>query len=161
MKLFEGVRVLDLSRMLAGPYGSMLLADMGAEVIKIEEPGGGDPMRAMGPPFLPDGESAYFLAINRNKKSVALDLAGDAGRGIFHELVAQADIVWENFRPGVMARLGCDYATLSALNPGLVMCSISAYGGDGPYRDWPAFDLALQAMGGAMSLTGEPGGTPM
>jgi crotonobetainyl-CoA:carnitine CoA-transferase CaiB-like acyl-CoA transferase len=161
VNLFPGVRVLDLSRMLAGPYGAMLLADMGAEVIKIEEPGGGDPMRAMGPPFLPDGESAYFLAINRNKKSVALDLAGDAGRGIFHELVAQADIVWENFRPGVMARLGCDYATLSALNPGLVMCSISAYGGDGPYRDWPAFDLALQAMGGAMSLTGEPGGTPM
>ncbi|HEV8471129.1 MAG TPA: CoA transferase, partial [Methylomirabilota bacterium] len=104
MNLFPGVRVLDLSRMLAGPYGAMLLADMGAEVIKIEEPGGGDPMRAMGPPFLPDGESAYFLAINRNKKSVALDLAGDAGRGIFHELVAQADIVWENFRPGVMAR---------------------------------------------------------
>jgi formyl-CoA transferase/CoA:oxalate CoA-transferase len=161
MRLFEGVRVLDLSRMLAGPYGSMLLADQGAEVIKIEEPDGGDPMRAMGPPFLPDGESAYFLAINRNKKSVALDLTADAGRRVFHDLVAHADVVWENFRPGVMARLGCDYAALVALNPRLVMCSISAYGEDGPYRDWPAFDLALQAMGGAMSITGERDGPPV
>jgi crotonobetainyl-CoA:carnitine CoA-transferase CaiB-like acyl-CoA transferase len=161
VSLFEGVRVLDLSRMLAGPYGSMLLADQGAQVIKIEEPGGGDPMRAMGPPFLPDGASAYFLAINRNKKSLALDLTSDAGRGVFHDLVAQADVVWENFRPGVLARLGCDYATLASINPGLVMCSISAYGADGPYRDWPAFDLALQAMGGAMSITGERGGAPV
>jgi CoA:oxalate CoA-transferase len=161
VSLFAGVRVLDLSRMLAGPYGSMLLADQGAQVIKIEEPGGGDPMRAMGPPFLPDGASAYFLAINRNKKSLALDLTSDAGRSVFHDLVAQADVVWENFRPGVMARLGCDYTTLAAINPGLVMCSISAYGADGPYREWPAFDLALQAMGGAMSLTGENGRDPV
>lgn len=161
MRLFEGVRVLDLSRMLAGPYGSMLLADQGAQVIKVEEPDGGDPMRLMGPPFLPDGASAYFLAINRNKKSLALDLTSDAGRGVFHALVAQADVVWENFRPGVMARLGCDYATLAAINPGLVMCSISAYGADGPYRDWPAFDLALQAMGGAMSITGPRDGAPV
>jgi crotonobetainyl-CoA:carnitine CoA-transferase CaiB-like acyl-CoA transferase len=161
VSLFDGVRVLDLSRMLAGPYGSMLLADQGAEVIKIEEPDGGDPMRVMGPPFLPDGESAYFLAINRNKKSVALDLTSEAGRRVFHDLVAQADVVWENFRPGVMTRLGCDYATLAAINPGLVMCSISAYGQDGPYRDWPAFDLALQAMGGAMSITGERGRAPV
>jgi crotonobetainyl-CoA:carnitine CoA-transferase CaiB-like acyl-CoA transferase len=161
MNLFEGIRVLDLSRMLAGPYGSMLLADMGAEVIKIEEPGGGDAMREMGPPFLPDGESAYFLAINRNKKSVALDLATPEGRDVFLDLVAHADVVWENFRPGVMQRLGCDYVTLAAVNPRLVMCSISAYGQEGPYRDWPAFDLALQAMGGAMSLTGEAGGAPV
>ena len=101
VKLFEGVRVLDLSRMLAGPYGSMLLADLGAEVIKIEDPDGGDPMRVMGPPFLPDGESAYFLAINRNKKSVALDLSRDAGREVFHDLVRRADVVWENFRPEI------------------------------------------------------------
>jgi crotonobetainyl-CoA:carnitine CoA-transferase CaiB-like acyl-CoA transferase len=161
MSLFEGVRVLDLSRMLAGPYGSMLLADQGAEVIKIEELDGGDPMRAMGPPFLPDGESAYFLSINRSKKSIALDLTADAGRRVFHDLVAHADVVWENFRPGIMARLGCDYATLSAINPRIVMCSISAYGQAGPYRDWPAFDLALQAMGGAMSITGERGGGPV
>ena len=161
MKLFEGVRVLDLSRMLAGPYGSMLLADMGAEVIKIEEPDGGDPMRVMGPPFLPDGDSAYFLAINRNKKSVALDLTKPAGRAVFLDLATKADIVWENFRPGIMERLGLHYAALTAVNPGLVMCSISAYGQDGPYRDWPAFDLALQAMGGAMSLTGEEGSRPV
>ena len=161
MRLFEGVRVLDLSRMLAGPYGSMLLADMGASVIKIEELGGGDPMRAMGPPFLPDDESAYFLAVNRNKKSVALDLTKPAGRDVFLDLVAQADVVWENFRPGVMDRLGLGYAALSSVNPGVVMCSISGYGQDGPYRDWPAFDLALQAMGGAMSITGEVGSQPV
>jgi crotonobetainyl-CoA:carnitine CoA-transferase CaiB-like acyl-CoA transferase len=159
-KLLAGVRVLDLSRMLAGPYGSMLLADMGAEVIKVEEPDGGDPMRAMGPPFLPDGESAYFLAINRNKKSVAIDLHAEAGRAVFHALVRDADVVWENFRPGVMERLGCGYADLSVLNPRLVMCSISAYGQEGPYREHPAFDLALQARGGGMSVTGEPGRPP-
>ena len=161
MNLFEGVRVLDLSRMLAGPYGSMLLADMGAEVIKVEEPDGGDPMRVMGPPFLPDGESAYFLSINRNKKSVALDLTKPEGRQVFLELAAEADVVWENFRPGVMERLGLAYAALARVNPRVVMCSISAYGQDGPYRDWPAFDLALQAMGGAMSVTGEDGGPPV
>ncbi|HXG01926.1 MAG TPA: CoA transferase [Candidatus Binatia bacterium] len=161
MRLLEGVRVLDLSRMLAGPYGSMLLADLGAEVLKIEEPDGGDPMRTMGPPFLSDGESAYFLAVNRNKKSLALDLARPEGREVFLELVRHADVVWENFRPGVMARLGCDYPTLAAVNPRIVACSISAYGQEGPYRDWPAFDLALQAMGGAMSLTGEPGRPPV
>jgi formyl-CoA transferase len=147
--------------MLAGPYGSMLLADLGAEVIKIEEPDGGDPMRAMGPPFLPDGESAYFLSINRNKKSIALDLNAQAGRDVFRDLARVADVVWENFRPGVLARLGCDYATLVDINPRLIVCSISAYGQNGPYRDWPAFDLALQAMGGAMSITGEPNGRPL
>lgn len=161
MRLLHGIRVLDLSRMLAGPYGSMLLADLGAEVLKIEEPDGGDPMRAMGPPFLPDGESAYFLAVNRNKKSLALDLARPEGRQVFLDLVRHADVVWENFRPGVMARLGCDYPALAAVNPRIVACSISAYGQEGPYRDWPAFDLALQAMGGAMSLTGEPGRPPV
>src|SRR3989442_2936017 len=167
MKLFEGVRVLDLSRMLAGPYGSMLLADMGAEVIKIEDPDGGDPMRMMGPPFLPDGESAYFLAINRNKKSLALDLARDRGREVFYDLVRQADVVWENFRPGIMERMGLAYSKLWSLNQRIIVCSVSAYGQDGPYRDWPAFDLALQAMGGAMSVTGEadsrpgPPGLPM
>jgi crotonobetainyl-CoA:carnitine CoA-transferase CaiB-like acyl-CoA transferase len=161
VSLFEGVRVLDLSRMLAGPYGSMLLADMGAEVIKVEEPDGGDPMRVMGPPFLEGGESAYFLSINRNKKSIALDLTRPAGREVFLDLAARADVVWENFRPGVLDRLGLTYAALSAANPRLILCSISAYGQGGPYRDWPAFDLALQAMGGAMSITGEEGGRPV
>jgi crotonobetainyl-CoA:carnitine CoA-transferase CaiB-like acyl-CoA transferase len=161
--LLAGVRVLDLSRMLAGPYGSMLLADLGAEVIKIEEPRGGDPMRVMGPPFLdPAGrESAYFLSINRNKRSVALDLERPEGRVAFHDLCRVADVVWENFRPGVMARLGSAPGTLHALNPRLVVCSISAFGQEGPYRDWPAFDLALQAMGGGMSLTGEAGRPPV
>ena len=161
MTLLGGVRVLDLSRMLAGPYGSMLLADLGAEVIKIEEPTGGDPMRAMGPPFLgPTHESAYFLSINRNKKSVAIDLETAGGREVFHDLCRVSDVVWENFRPGVMARLGCAPETLRRLNPRLVVCSISAFGQEGPYREWPAFDLALQAMGGAMSLTGEAGRPP-
>jgi len=161
VSLFDGIRVLDLSRMLAGPYGSMLLADMGAEVIKVEEPDGGDPMRVMGPPFLADGESAYFLSINRNKKSLALDLTTPDGRDVFLDLARETDVVWENFRPGVMERLGLAYAALARVNPRLVMCSISAYGQDGPYRDWPAFDLALQAMGGAMSVTGEDGGRPV
>src|SRR3989475_5885776 len=121
MKLFEGVRVLDLSRMLAGPYGSMLLADMGAEVIKIEDPDGGDPMRVMGPPFLPDGESAYFLAINRNKKSVALDLAKEAGREGFYDLLRPADLGWGNFPPGVMGRLGGADSRLWCLHqPGIL-----------------------------------------
>jgi crotonobetainyl-CoA:carnitine CoA-transferase CaiB-like acyl-CoA transferase len=161
MNLFHGVRVLDLSRMLAGPYGSMLLADMGADVIKIEDPDGGDPMRAMGPPFLPDGESAYFLAVNRNKRSVVIDLTRATGRETFLDLVRHADVVWENFRPGVMAKLGCDYDAMSRANPRLVHCAISAYGQEGPDRGLPAFDLALQARGGAMSLTGEPGRPPV
>jgi crotonobetainyl-CoA:carnitine CoA-transferase CaiB-like acyl-CoA transferase len=120
-------------------------------------------MRAMGPPFLgPDGtESAYFLSINRNKRSVALDLEHPEGRQVFHDLCRVADVVWENFRPGVMAKLGCAAEVLRTLNPRLVVCSISAFGQAGPYRDWPAFDLALQAMGGAMSITGEEGRPPV
>jgi CoA:oxalate CoA-transferase len=161
MTLFAGVRVLDLSRMLAGPYGSMLMADLGAEVIKIEEPDGGDPMRRMGPPFLPDGESAYFLSINRNKQSVALDLTQPTGREVFMDLARVADVVWDNFRPGILERLGCEHARLRAINERLICCSISAFGQEGPYRDWPAFDLALQAMGGGMSITGEEGRAPV
>jgi crotonobetainyl-CoA:carnitine CoA-transferase CaiB-like acyl-CoA transferase len=163
VNLFAGVRVLDLSRMLAGPYGSMLLADLGAEVIKIEDPAGGDPMRVMGPPFLDPGgqEGAYFLSINRNKRSLALDLERPEGRLVFLDLCREADVVWENFRPGVMARLGCAPETLRAANPRLIVCSISAFGQAGPYRDWPAFDLAIQAMGGAMSLTGAEGRPPV
>jgi formyl-CoA transferase/CoA:oxalate CoA-transferase len=120
-------------------------------------------MRAMGPPFLGDGptrESAYFLAVNRNKRSVALDLERPEGQAVFHDLCQVADVVWENFRPGVMARLGCDPAVLRARHPRLIVCSISAFGQEGPCRDWPAFDLALQAMGGGMSLTGEEGRPP-
>src|SRR2546421_2266776 len=139
----------------------MPVPDRGAEVIRVGEPGGGDPVGLTRAPFLPDGESAYFLSINRNKKSMALDLTTPAGRDVFLDLARVADVVWENFRPGVLTRLGCDYAALSRVNGRLVLCSISAYGQHGPYRDWPAFDLALQAMGGAMSITGTAGGGPV
>jgi CoA:oxalate CoA-transferase len=156
----EGVRVIDLTRMLAGPYATMLLADMGAEVIKVEDPELGDPIRTMGPPFV-NGESAYFLAVNRNKKSVTIDLRGEPGRALFVELVRTADVVVDNFRYGVMQRLGLTAQALHEVKPGLVTCSLSAFGSDGPYRDLPAFDLIVQAMGGGMSITGEPGGRPV
>ena len=155
-----GIRVLDLTRMLAGPYATMLLADMGAEVIKVEDPAG-DPIRGMGPPFEADGSSACFNAINRNKKSVVLDLRTAAGRAHFFDLVRTADVVIDNFRAGVMERLGLTPDALRAAKPDLVTCSVTAFGGDGPYRDLPAFDLILQAMGGGMSITGEAGGTPV
>ncbi|MBI2369882.1 MAG: CoA transferase [Deltaproteobacteria bacterium] len=157
--LLSGVRVLDLTRMLAGPYGSLLLADLGAEVIKIEEPREGDGTRLMGPRA--GGESAYFVSINRNKKSLTLNLKDDRGRAIFYELVRRADVVYDNFRPGILERLQCDYATLKRVNPRIIACSVSAFGQDGPYKDLPAFDLILQAMGGAMSITGEPGRPPV
>ena len=159
-RTLDGVRILDLTRMLAGPYGSMLLADMGAEVIKVEDPRGGDPIRLMGPPYL-SGESVYFLSINRNKKSVTLDLKSDGGRALFLELVAVSDVVLDNFRPGVPERLGIDPASCRAAKPDIVTCALTAFGSDGPYRDLPAFDLILQAMGGAMSITGEPGRQPV
>jgi crotonobetainyl-CoA:carnitine CoA-transferase CaiB-like acyl-CoA transferase len=155
-----GVRVLDLTRMLAGPYATMLLADMGAEVIKVEDPTG-DPIRGMGPPFDADGSSAYFNAINRSKKSVVLDLRTEPDRARFFGLVRTADVVIDNFRAGVMPRLGLTPEALRAVKPDLVTCSMTAFGSDGPYRDLPAFDLILQAMGGGMSITGEPGGTPV
>ncbi len=157
----SGVRILDLTRMLAGPYGALILADMGAEVIKIEPPGEGDPMRQMGPPFLEGPTSAYFLATNRNKKSVALDLAKPAGRDAFFRLLAGSDAVLENYRPGVPKRLGVDYESCKTRKPDVIYCSVSGFGQDGPYRDLPAFDLILQAMGGGMSITGETGGAPV
>jgi CoA:oxalate CoA-transferase len=155
----HGIRVLDLTRMLAGPYATMLLADMGADVIKVEDPAG-DPIRRMGPPFEPDGRSAYFMAVNRNKRSVVLDLRTERDRVRFLRLVATADAVVDNFRAGVMERLRLTPASLRAVKPDIVTCSLTAFGGDGPYRDLPAFDLVLQAMGGGMSITGEPGGAP-
>jgi crotonobetainyl-CoA:carnitine CoA-transferase CaiB-like acyl-CoA transferase len=155
----HGIRVLDLTRMLAGPYATMLLADMGAEVIKVEDPAG-DPIRRMGPPFEADGRSAYFMAVNRNKRSVVLDLRTERDRGRFLKLVATADAVVDNFRAGVMERLRLTPEHLRAVKPDLVTCSLTAFGSDGPYRDLPAFDLVLQAMGGGMSITGEPGGAP-
>lgn len=154
------VRILDLSRMLSGPYGSMVLGDLGAEVIKIEEPEGGDRTRTMGPQA-GEGQSAYFISINRNKKSLTLDLKKEKGRQIFYELVKKSDVVFDNFRPGVLERFGCDYETLKKINPRIVSCSISAYGHTGPDKDQPGFDLILQARGGAMSITGEPGRPPV
>ena len=154
-----GIRVLDLTRMLAGPYATMLLADMGAEVVKVEDPAG-DPIRRMGPPFEPDGRSAYFMAVNRNKRSVVLDLRTERDRDRFLKLVATADAVVDNFRAGVMERLRLTPDHLRAVRPDIVTCSLTAFGSDGPYRDLPAFDLVLQAMGGGMSITGEPDGSP-
>jgi crotonobetainyl-CoA:carnitine CoA-transferase CaiB-like acyl-CoA transferase len=156
----SGIRVLDLSRMLTGDYAAMLLGDMGAEVIKIEEVDGGDPLRKM-PPHFVQGESAYFLSINRNKRSLTLNLKHEEGRKVFHELVKHADVVFDNFRPDILQKLQADYETLAAINPRVVCCTISSFGENGPYRELPAFDLTIQALAGSMSVTGEPGRVPV
>lgn len=158
--LLSDVRILDLTRFLAGPFGAMQLGDLGAEVIKIEAPARGDPTRQMPPHFL-EGESAYFLSINRNKRSLTLNLKHPAGREVFYDLVRISDVVYDNYRPGVMAELGLAYETLRQVNPRIITCSISGFGQTGPYREHPAFDLVLQAMSGSMSITGEPGQLPV
>ena len=154
-----GVKVLDLTQIMAGPMCTMLLADMGANVIKIERPGSGDDTRRMGSRY-ENGFAAGFLALNRNKRSIALDLRSDEGKGVFRRMVETADIVAENFRPGVMDRLGLGYDELSQINPRLVYASISGFGGSGPYRNRGGFDLVAQGMSGLMSITGFPGGPP-
>ena len=154
----SGLRVLDLTRVLAGPYCTMVLADLGAEVIKVEIPGRGDDARHFGPFVGP--ESAYFMSLNRNKKSVALNLKHDQGREVFLKLVRRADVLVENFRPGTMDKLGLGYERLSAENPRLVYAAISGFGHTGPYREKPAYDIVVQGMGGIMSITGHPGGPP-
>jgi formyl-CoA transferase/CoA:oxalate CoA-transferase len=154
----EGVRVLDLTRVLAGPAASLALADLGAEVIKIEPPGAGDETRTF-PPFR-DGESHYYLSINRGKKSIVVDLKSDTGVALVRDLAAKCDVLIENYRPGVMDRLGLGYEALAAINPRLIYCSISGFGMTGPLRDRPSFDIVLQALSGALSVNGEPGGTP-
>ena len=158
--MLSGVRVVDLAHMLAGGYGSMLLGDLGAEMIKIEPLEIGDRTRLLGPPFV-EGESGYFLGINRNKKSVALDLRTEDGRQILYDLVRVSDVVFDNFRPGVMEEMGCGYEALKEINPRIIYCALSGFGETGPYRDRPAFDLAVQALSGAMSITGEPGRPPV
>lgn len=155
----RGVRVLDLTRILAGPYGTLLLADLGAEVIKVERPGIGDDTRRTGP-FFAQGESLYFLSVNRGKASVGVDLARPEGRAVLLDLAAGCDVVVENFRAGVAESLGCDAATLRARKPALIVCGMTACGREGPDRDQPGFDLTLQARGGIMALTGHPGGAP-
>lgn len=159
-KALGGIKVLDLSRALAGPYCTMMLADMGAEVIKVEMPGTGDDSRAWGPPFV-EGESAYFMSINRNKKSITLDMKGSKAIEIIMKLIKGSDVLVENFRPGAMERLGLAYQQVKAMNPRLVYCSISGFGQNGPYRMLPGFDQVLQGMGGLMSITGEPDGPPV
>ena len=159
-KILEGVRILDLSRMLAGPYGSMLLGDLGAEIIKIEDPGSGDLTRTTAAQASLRGISAYFLSINRSKKSVTLNLRTQKGRELFYGMVKKADVVYDNYRPAALEKLGCTYEILSKHNPKIICCSVSAFGHDGPYRDLPAYDIILQAMGGTMSLTGPEGGDP-
>ncbi len=156
----EGVVVLDCTQIMAGPFCTLLLADMGADVIKVENPNGGDDTRRMGPPFI-NGWSAAFLAINRNKRSLALNLRSEEGRGVFKALVERADVVVENFRPGAMERLGLGYEGLKNIKPSLIYCSISGFGQTGPYRERGGFDLVAQGMSGLMSVTGTPGGPPV
>ncbi|NIM51976.1 MAG: CoA transferase [Gemmatimonadales bacterium] len=155
----SGYRVLDLSRILAGPYCTMILGDQGAEVIKVERPGTGDDTRTWGPPFA-GGESAYYLCCNRNKKSIAVDLKHPAGAGLVQELAKVSDVLVENFTPGLTKRFGLDYETLRKINPRLIYASITAYGQDGPYRDRPGYDMVLSAVGGLMWITGERDGNP-
>ena len=153
-----GVRVLDFTRVLAGPSASLALADLGAEIIKIEPPGDGDETRTFPP--MREGESHYFLAINRGKKSIVINLKSEEGVALAKGLAAKCDIVIENYRPGVMDRLGLGYEALSAANPGLIYCAISGFGMTGPLKDRPSFDIVLQALSGALSVNGDPDGLP-
>ncbi len=155
----SGIRVLDLSRILAGPTCTMMLGDLGAEVIKVERPGMGDDTRTWGPPFA-GGEAAYYLCCNRNKKSITIDLKNPKGIELIKELAKISDVVVENFTPGLPKKLGVDYETLKAINPRLVYLSITAYGQDGPYVDRPGYDMVLSAVGGLMWITGEADGPP-
>lgn len=160
----RGIRVLDLSRVLAGPLCTMILGDLGADVVKVERPGSGDETRQWGPPWVegPAGrESAYYLCANRNKRSVTADLADPAGQALVRELAEGADVVVENFAPGTLERWGLGYEALAGANPRLVFCSISGYGADGPDAGRPGYDFAVQARAGWMSITGEPEGDPM
>lgn len=161
--LLQGYKVLDLSRVLAGPWSGQLLADYGADVIKVERPGAGDDTRAWGPPFwgpAEDRASAYYLSCNRGKRSIAIDIASAEGAALVRQLATEADVVLENYKVGQLARYGLDYASLSALNPKLVYCSVTGYGQDGPDAQSAGYDFAIQATGGLMSITGEKDGTP-
>jgi crotonobetainyl-CoA:carnitine CoA-transferase CaiB-like acyl-CoA transferase len=160
VKPLDGVKVVDLSRILAGPYCSMLLADMGAEVVKVENPDGGDDTRAWGPPFL-EGESTYFLSINRNKKSLTLNLKDARGKDVLGRLIARGDVLLENFRPGTLERLGFGYEAVRALNPRMIYCSVSGFGQTGPDAQRPGYDLIAQGESGLMSITGFPDGPPL
>ncbi len=159
MQPLNGIRVLDLSRVLAGPYCTMVLGDLGADVIKVES-SEGDETRGWGPPFA-EGESAYYLCVNRNKRSIVVDFKTAEGRVIIHELIKQSDILVENFRPDTFVRFSLDFEAASVINPSLIYCSITGFGQTGPLRDKPGYDFMIQAMSGLMSVTGEPDGEPM
>ncbi len=157
-----GIKVLDLSRVLAGPWCSQMLGDLGAVVIKVEQPGQGDDTRRWGPPFLDDGsnDSAYYLCANRNKRSIAVNIADPEGAALIRRLAADADIVLENFRVGGLVKYGLDYASLKAIRPDVIYCSITGFGQDGPYKDKGGYDFLVQGMSGLMSVTGRPDGEP-
>jgi crotonobetainyl-CoA:carnitine CoA-transferase CaiB-like acyl-CoA transferase len=161
-----GVRVLDLSRVLAGPWATQILGDFGAEVIKIERPGAGDDTRSWGPPFLREadgrhGDAAYYLAANRNKRSVTIDFAKPEGADLVRRLAPHCQVMVENFKTGALKKYGLDYARIAAINPAIVYCSITGFGQTGPYAKRPGYDYIIQGMGGLMSVTGEPAGEPM
>ncbi|MBV9913494.1 MAG: CoA transferase, partial [Sinobacteraceae bacterium] len=165
MGALSHIRVLDLSRVLAGPWATQTLGDLGAEIIKIEKPGEGDETRHFGPPFLtnPDGskgDATYFLAANRNKKSVAIDISKPEGAALVTRLARRAHVLVENFKTGTMARYGLDYAALAQENPALIYCSLTGFGHTGPYKDKAGYDYLIQGMGGLMSVTGQPDGAP-
>ncbi len=163
----DGIKILDLTRILAGPFCTQTLGDLGAEIIKVERPGGGDDTRRFGPPFLKDDEgkdtieSAYFMGANRNKKSVAIDISKVEGQALIKKIAAKADVLVENFKLGNLARYGLGYDDLKEINPGLIYCSITGFGQTGPYAERPGYDPLIQAMGGIMSVTGDPDGEPM
>ena len=159
-----GLKVLDLSRILAGPYATQVFADLGADVVKVENPDGGDDTRRWGPPFTSKadggrGDAAYFSACNRNKRSITVDFASKAGADLLRGLAKTADIIVENFRPGGLQKYGLDYASIAAINPGIIYCSITGFGQTGPYANRPGYDFLIQGMGGLMSITGQPDGS--
>jgi len=164
MSALSGLRVLDLSRVLAGPWAGQMLADLGADVVKVERPGAGDDTRAWGPPYLRDAdgrdtsEAAYFLSANRNKRSITIDFTQPEGQQQVRELVQLADVLIENFKVGGLAVYGLDYQSLQALNPRLIYCSVTGFGQQGPYAKRAGYDFMIQAMGGLMSITGEDDG---
>ena len=160
MRALDGIRILDLTHIGAGPLATSMLGDMGADVIKVEPRGVGDPTRKYDEVF-PGADSSYFLGINRSKKSVALDLKSEAGLKVAHQLLDTCDVVIENYRPGALRRLGLDYDSVARRKPGIVYCSISAFGSDGPYVERPGMDIIVQGMGGVMGITGEPGQPPV
>jgi formyl-CoA transferase len=159
-KPLSDITVLDLSRVLAGPYCTMMLGDLGAEVIKVERPGSGDETRQWGPPDA-GGESAYYLCVNRNKRSLTVNLKAPEGQKMTRRLADQSDVLIENYRVGTIQKMGLGYEDLKKKNPGLIYCSITGFGQNGPYKDKPGYDFMIQGMGGVMSFTGEPDGPPM